>query len=158
MIDGQCQSILGACWCLLSWTGLCEVCNRVTGRMSICWWFSLNKVGSNDKWDLNKRKHHKFQRDFPQTKSIYTLFLDWKGYISLLSAMVFVQEKKKKNEVRIKENNGQWSKKDSLELNCKKYWPPFQEVSNRILQLMGKITEKNFCLNHHSAFGSSVSF
>lgn len=158
MIDGQYQSILGACWCLLSWTELCEVCNRVTGRMSVCWWFSLNKVGSNDKWDLNKRKHNKFQRDFPQTKSIYTLFLDWKGYISLLSVTVFVQGKK--NEVGIKENNGQWGKKKERkkELNCEKYWPPFQEVSNIILQLMGQIIEKNFFLNHHSALGSSVSF
>ena len=76
-------------------------------------------MGYNDKWDLNKRKHHKFQRDFPQTKSIYTLFLDWKDYNSLLTVMVF-GEGKKKNEVGIKETNEQWGKKDSLELNCEK--------------------------------------
>ena len=83
----------------------------------------------------------------PRLKGLH-FFVECHGFCS----------EKKKNEVGIKENNGQWSKKDSLELNCKKYWPPFQEVSNIILQLMGKITEKNFCLNHLSALGSSVSF
>lgn len=75
MIDGQCQSLHGSCWCLLSWLKLCEVCNKVTRRISACWWFSLNKGESSDKWDLNWSKYHKLQLEFLQTKFIFILKL-----------------------------------------------------------------------------------